>query len=332
MMKYQWVQQSGASSYDDIKDKEIMSGTTLDAFIRQMCDTYVTNEIAMWQLFEEKGLTLDDATLDVEVEKSKAALGGEDTYKNMLKAYGITEDQYRKNVAYTYALELKVGEVGVAESSYGWHIMLRCPADDDVTWTAKGTYGITEDQYRKNVAYTYALDALKDIAMSEEDAEAQVKSELAADYARIKHILIKYVGDDNKKLEGDAYTEKENRYKEVKAKVDVGEDFDALVKEYGEDPGVTSNPDGYIFTKDENFDEAFKTKAFELKVGEVGVAESSYGWHIMLRCPADDDVTWTAKGKELVDTLRTEKVSSLVSERAEKNEITLNKDIVDKIK
>lgn len=279
MLKHQWVQQSGAGSYDDIKDREIMSGTTLDAFIRQMCDTYVTNEIAMWQLFEENGLTLDDATLDVEVEKSKAALGSEDTYKNMLKAYGITEDQYRKNVA-----------------------------------------------------YTYVLDKLKDIAMSKEDAEAQVRSELGTDYARIKHILIKYVDDSNEKLTGDAYTEKENLYKEVKAKVDAGEDFDALITEYGEDPGTASNPDGYIFTKDDSYDEAFKTKAFELAVGEIGVAESSYGWHIMLRCPTDDDVTWNAKGEELVDTLRTEKVSSIVSERAAKNEVTLNKDIVDKIK
>lgn len=279
MLKYQWVQQSGASSYDDIKDQEIMSGTTLDAFVRQMCDTYVTNEIAMRQLFAENGFTIDDATLDVEVEKSKAELGGEDTYQEMLKAYGITEEQYRKNVE-----------------------------------------------------YSYILDKLKDLAMDKTEAETQAKSELASDYARIKHILIKYVDDNNQKLEGDAYTEKENLYNEVKAKVDAGEDFDALIEEYGEDPGVTSNPDGYIFTKDDSYDEAFKTKAFELAVGEIGVAESSYGWHIMLRCPTDDDVTWNAKGEELTDTIRSEKLNSLISEQAAKNTVTLNKDITDKIK
>lgn len=67
----------------------------------------------------------------------------------------------------------------------------------------------------------------------------------------------------------------------VKAKLDAGEDFDALMEEYNEDPGEGTA--GYTFGRGEMVPE-FEAAAFALKPGEVsGIIETSYGYHIIKR-------------------------------------------------
>ncbi len=66
-------------------------------------------------------------------------------------------------------------------------------------------------------------------------------------------------------------------------KIKNGEDFDALIKEYGKDPGAENYPEGYIFAKGEMVEE-FEKAAFSLEEGEVSsVVESPYGYHIIKR-------------------------------------------------
>ena len=102
---------------------------------------------------------------------------------------------------------------------------------------------------------------------------------------RVKHILIKNdVGDD----------EQENfaKAKELENRINEGEDFDKLVKEYSEDPELENEPDGYYIVKYE-MEDAFTQAAFSLKVGEtsgtVYVNAPSYsGYHIIKRYEPDD--------------------------------------------
>ena len=100
----------------------------------------------------------------------------------------------------------------------------------------------------------------------------------------VKHILIKNAenADEDKK---------DRDYKalaqEVLDKVNAGEDFEALMKEYNEDPGMDSKPDGYIVgeTFENVYDEAFQKAAAALKKeGDVsGLVEGTYGIHIIKR-------------------------------------------------
>lgn len=64
-----------------------------------------------------------------------------------------------------------------------------------------------------------------------------------------------------------------------------GADFDELVKEYNEDPGMEKNPDGYVFTKGDMVKE-FEDASYSLNVGDLSKpVKSDYGYHIIKRMP-----------------------------------------------
>lgn len=87
------------------------------------------------------------------------------------------------------------------------------------------------------------------------------------EYVCAKHILV-----SDEKIANEVYN-----------KAVSGADFDALVKEYGTDPGMESNPTGYVFTKGEMVEE-FEKASFDLKAGEISrPVKTTYGYHIIKR-------------------------------------------------
>ena len=68
-----------------------------------------------------------------------------------------------------------------------------------------------------------------------------------------------------------------------------GADFDELMKEYGEDPGMAEHPEGYTFT-DGEFVEEFYNATAAMEIGEVsGLVRSNYGYHIIKRIEPNID-------------------------------------------
>ncbi|MDR0896789.1 MAG: peptidylprolyl isomerase [Oscillospiraceae bacterium] len=71
---------------------------------------------------------------------------------------------------------------------------------------------------------------------------------------------------------------------EIKSRLAAGETFDALVAEFGEDPGMASNPDGYMVHKDSvAYDTDFRDGAMALSaIGDVSEPVlTSFGIHII---------------------------------------------------
>ncbi|MCL2199575.1 MAG: peptidylprolyl isomerase [Defluviitaleaceae bacterium] len=95
-----------------------------------------------------------------------------------------------------------------------------------------------------------------------------------------KHILI--MGD---------YENAEALATELAERAKAGEDFAALVAEYGQDPGMQQSPEGYTFTRGMMVSE-FETATAALEIGGIsGVVASQFGYHIILRVePNMDDV------------------------------------------
>src|SRR5262249_31761588 len=62
-----------------------------------------------------------------------------------------------------------------------------------------------------------------------------------------------------------------------------GADFDALMKQYSEDPGSATTARAYSVSPDAQLVIEFKQLGLRLKIGEVGALQSEYGFHIMKR-------------------------------------------------
>jgi foldase protein PrsA len=97
---------------------------------------------------------------------------------------------------------------------------------------------------------------------------------ITPEQVRAKHILIS-VKDESVRQES------ENKAKDILNKIKAGEDFDKLMNQNSEDPGLKTNPTGYTFGKGQMVKE-FEDTAFSLKVGEVSdLVKTSYGYHII---------------------------------------------------
>lgn len=100
-------------------------------------------------------------------------------------------------------------------------------------------------------------------------------------YRFCKHILITFAADGEDK-DVDAIVA------EVQAKLDAGEDFDSLVAEYGDDPGMQSEPymsNGYLVSLDvsDKYYDGFAEAAMALEnIGDVSApVETTSGYHFI---------------------------------------------------
>lgn len=156
----------------------------------------------------------------------------------------------------------------------------------------------------------------------------------------VKHILVKYLDEDAQKiselvalsekpddydeqyeaLKQAAYANIKDTIDEIMARIEAGEDFDALVEEYGEDPGMQSEPyksEGYmVYDGATTLVAEFVDSAMALEnIGDVTSepALTEYGAHIMLYFsdlePGEVELT-----EDKTETLRTELLAQRQSE------------------
>ncbi|MDO5142275.1 MAG: peptidylprolyl isomerase [Eubacteriales bacterium] len=157
-------------------------------------------------------------------------------------------------------------------------------------------YNGFDEQGFANMNYFRAcVSVLNDYYFGEDGAAVPSETELMQafcdNYLAAKHILI---------VTTDAATGEQKRTDEqaraeaqaILDRIRAGEDFDALVAAYGEDPGMASQPNGYIFTEGDMVTE-FYEGAKALDEGEVSeLVKSPYGYHIIQRVPLDSKADW----------------------------------------
>jgi parvulin-like peptidyl-prolyl cis-trans isomerase-like protein len=108
-----------------------------------------------------------------------------------------------------------------------------------------------------------------------------------ANSAMVKHILIGWNdgGDQPHDQRAQKRTKKdaEDQVRALMTQIKGGADFDALMKQWSEDPGSAGSARAYAVAPDAQLVIEFKQLGLRLKVGEVGVVQSDYGFHIMKR-------------------------------------------------
>lgn len=134
-------------------------------------------------------------------------------------------------------------------------------------------------------------EKLLDMAISENpitDTEKQAKFEEITKEGKYKakHILIKTIDSNNQPLADEEKEKAKSLFEDIYAKVKSGEDFDKLMFDYTQDPGTEQNPDGYVFSDGEMVPE-FEDCVKSLDINGVGTAETTYGYHIILRLPVE---------------------------------------------
>ena len=176
------------------------------------------------------------------------------TLENLMKEEKMVLDEKALEAKLTENRDLMGGEEGMENALAELHM--------------------TEDQFsRLLVSPEIMIGQLKERYGKDEEALETFYQE---NFYRAKHVLIN---------EAEGGTEKQAQAQEIAQQARDGADFDELVKEFGQDPGMAANPEGYTFGKGEMVQEFYEgTKALE----EGGISDpvrTSYGWHVIQRLP-----------------------------------------------
>ena len=159
--------------------------------------------------------------------------------------------------------------------------------------------------------------------------EETVKAAFEKEYAgklKVQHILVSTQGEVDEKgntIGGRSDADALAIVDEVLGKLQGGADFDSLITEYDEDPGMESGK-YYVFGDGEMVEE-FETASKNLKIGEYtkkGV-KTSYGYHIIKRYALDETSQEYADFK---NSYTGDKVLDIILEKVEKAEKTWNKE------
>lgn len=156
-------------------------------------------------------------------------------------------------------------------------------------------------------------EKLSELAVSENpitDAErdAMYETIISGTKYKAKHILFATVDTTTRQpLSDEVKAQKKALAESTYKRVLAGEDYDKLMKELSEDPGLATNPDGYVFGTGEMVPE-FESCTASLGMNEVGLVESSLGFHIIKRLPiekadVEDEIETALKQTKLQEAM-----------------------------
>ena len=162
-------------------------------------------------------------------------------------------------------------------------------------------------QYKKNA---YTEDYARSI-VTDKEIEEYYNDKVIGDI-KASHILIKANYDDNatEDEKNKAFEEALTKAKEVIAKLNNGEDFAELAKEYSEDGSKDDGGDLGWFNRGDMVEE-FEEAAIVLEKGKYTTepVKSQYGYHIILKTDQKDKPTLDEVKEDVIDTLADEKMN-----------------------
>jgi hypothetical protein len=181
-------------------------------------------------------------------------------------------------------------------------------ADEDVAGgEAADTAGAAEDGSPADEDADADADAL---ASAISEALGDTSEAAAADEAEVGEDA----GDgDEAEAEAEEEEEPKRTQEETKAdaeillaRVDKGEDMEALARKFSEDTGVSSNNGLYTFKRTDSYEQGFIDWAFSHEPGDTGIAETTYGYHVM-RKDSGRTVPLEEVSEDLKSTISSEK-------------------------
>jgi foldase protein PrsA len=149
------------------------------------------------------------------------------------------------------------------------------------------TYGVTLEDYKGVYKDLYLVQKYNSaerekITVSDDDIQKYYDANKKEyDKVTVTHILISTVDSNGQAVSASKKSEAKKKAEDLMAQVKAGADIKTLAEKNSQDPGVTSNKGEYTFGKGEMVAE-FENWAFAShNAGDVGIVESSYGYHVI---------------------------------------------------
>jgi peptidyl-prolyl cis-trans isomerase D len=144
------------------------------------------------------------------------------------------------------------------------------------------------------------------VTVKDEDLQAEYQKEIAnlSEQRRAAHILIE-VNDKVNEAQAKAKAE------EIQARLNKGEDFAALAKQFSQDPGSANNGGDLGFAGNGVYDPAFETALNALNKGQVSApVRTTFGWHLIKLedVQAPDVPSFASLKAKLTNQLKTQEV------------------------
>lgn len=95
------------------------------------------------------------------------------------------------------------------------------------------------------------------------------------------HILFKTTNDSGSALTEEEKANKKSQAQTALQRAKAGEDFATLAKELSEDTGTKENGGNYVVYMDGQTEENYANAVKNMKVGDIVLVESTYGYHII---------------------------------------------------
>jgi foldase protein PrsA len=172
------------------------------------------------------------------------------------------------------ALELEENNIKISQDQIDaeYQVAVEAYGDEATMEQALAYYGFTKDEFLKNIEMNLSIEALIEpsITITDEEIEAYFEENKddfnEAEQVKASHILVA--------------TEEEAN--DVLAKIQSGDSFEELAKEYSTDTvSATNGGDLGYFTKYDMVEE-FSNAAFSLDINEVSEpVKTTYGYHII---------------------------------------------------
>lgn len=128
------------------------------------------------------------------------------------------------------------------------------------------------------------------------------------DSAVVRHILVTCAEEEK----DDVIAEKKNIAEGILERVNKGEDFSELAKEFSEDPGSKDNGGKYEIKPSDSMVPEFIDWTFSHKAGDTGIIKTTYGFHIMKLDEISN--TFEQQGKDLEYGYKSSEYSAVMNE------------------
>jgi parvulin-like peptidyl-prolyl isomerase len=288
---------------DYLSYEQTLQGTSADSFKNSVLDEMIGQEL-LYQEAQKEGMVDDSeenraekretimstlrAILSViETQADDDGLTGEErdafiheNYQEMARDYGygdiegLIEDEIR-NDAITAMTEKLNAEVSYTEEDAREYYDLQAPAQAELIEKDRNNYNLYKS-FGEVYAYPEEARYVKNLLLQ---IPEETQTEISA---------LRSEGSDAEAdvMRDEALATIKDKADEVLEKAKSGEDFDALIAEYGEDTGMQQEPamtKGYLVTLESDFVQEFEDASLALEnEGDISdLVATDFGYHII---------------------------------------------------